>query len=296
VFGETQICKIVVDGTTFVVQDVTKTLGCLAPDSVVEINGDLQFLSQDGFRTVAGTNRINDVELATLSKNIQRDVAFLIQNSNFENVNSVVIRQKSQVRHFFSNEFLVSSANEGIIGGLKLGNNGFYWEWGKLRGIKTSCVVSAYIGNTEYVLHGDYDGSVYRQEVGNSFNGEPITAIYQTPYLDFGDVFTRKTIHKLFLFIKPEGNLALSIKVNYDWGDGTITNPLLYNLQFDSLVDLYGEGVYGTAAYASAPISVSFKNVEGSGMSNSLTFSSRNLDDPYSIQGFVYEFEVNGRK
>ena len=55
----------------FVLSGVTHDLGCLATDSVMEIGGDLLFLSQDGMRPVSGTSKIGDVELETISKKIQ---------------------------------------------------------------------------------------------------------------------------------------------------------------------------------------------------------------------------------
>ena len=50
------------------VQTVTDNLGCLATDSVIEIGGDLLFLSQDGLRPISGTDKIGDVNLETVSK------------------------------------------------------------------------------------------------------------------------------------------------------------------------------------------------------------------------------------
>jgi len=38
---------------------------------VVEFGGDLLFLGPDGIRPISGTDKIGDVELATVSKEIQ---------------------------------------------------------------------------------------------------------------------------------------------------------------------------------------------------------------------------------
>lgn len=296
IFGETQIKKVVVDGTTFVIKDVTSNVGCLAPESVVEINGDLQFLSQDGFRSVAATMRIEDVELSVLSKNIQQDVTALTLNADFDAITSVVIRRKSQVRTFFSDENLETSANNGVIGGLRAGPNGAYWEWGLLRGIRASCVTSGYIQAQEYVLHGDYNGKVYRQEVGNNFDGLNIIANYASPYLDFGDVNVRKTLHKLSVFVRPEGENLLNAAIEYDWNSLDANNPAPYVLELVSTGDRYGTAIYGISRYASKPVPFSIKNIEGGGFSARVTFTSSDQKDAYSIQGFVYEFEMNGRK
>lgn len=116
VFGTTDIKKIVVEGTDFVIKDVTTNIGCLAPDSVVEINGNLVFLSQDGFRTIAATERVDDIELGNLSKKIQQDILDLIDATNLSQVTSVVVRRKSQVRCFFPDDVLpVNEKRRGLL-------------------------------------------------------------------------------------------------------------------------------------------------------------------------------------
>jgi hypothetical protein len=296
VFGETQIKKIVIDGTDFVIQDVTKNIGLVASDSVQEINGDLLFLSQDGFRTIAGTNRIGDVEIAVQSKNIQQDVIDLILNADLPSVNTVIVRRKSQIRCFFSDESLDVNKNNGILGSLRGGDNGISWEWSRLKGIRTSICTSGYVGTQEYVLHGDFNGKVYRQESGHSFDGEPITAIYTTPYLDFGESMVRKTIHRINIFIRPEGELSINAALQYDWGSRKVTNPSTYVIEGSVTGDLYGSAIYGTSHYATSVEPMLWQNIEGSGFSNKITFSSSDTNESYSIQGIVYEYAVNGRK
>lgn len=296
VFGETQIKKIVVSGTDFVIQDVTKNIGCVASDSVQEINGDLLFLSQDGFRTIAGTDRIGDIELGVQSKNIQQDVTSFILNADLPSVNSTVVRRKSQYRCFFSDENLEVNKNNGILGGLKGDANGINWEWSKLRGIKTSVCASGYITTEEFVLHGDFNGKLYRQESGSSFDGGNISAVYATPYLDFGESQIRKTLHKVTVFLRAEGKLILNFAVQYDWNSRDVMNPTTYFIEDDVVGAIYGTGIFGTGIYATAASPVLLKNIEGSGFSNRITFSTDDTNESYSIQGIVYEYAVNGRK
>lgn len=296
VFGKTKIKKIVVEGTDFVIKDVTNNGGLIASDSVVEVNGDLLFLAADGFRTVAATERNEDVELGVVSKKIQQNVTELIASADFLAVSGVVIRRKSQVRFFLSDENLDTYKNQGVIGGLKGDPGNASWEWGLLRGIRVSCVTSAYIGNQEYVIHGDYNGKVYRQEIGSSFDGANILAVYTTPYIDFGDTFTRKTLHKIMVFIRPENEVQMSMQIRFDWGDTDILSPRPYLLESNIEGELYGTAVYGTSRYATSPPPVVFKNVEGSHFSNSITFTSSDTQGSFSIQAIVYEYSVNGRK
>ena len=71
IFCENRIFKMT--GSTssdFAIQPVTRRIGCINGDTVQEFGGDLIFLGPDGLRTVAGTARIDDVELGTISTNV----------------------------------------------------------------------------------------------------------------------------------------------------------------------------------------------------------------------------------
>ena len=57
IFGTNNIRKLVGNNiSNFSLEEVTDDLGCMATDSVIEIGGDLLFLSQDGLRPISGTD------------------------------------------------------------------------------------------------------------------------------------------------------------------------------------------------------------------------------------------------
>tara|TARA_Y100000780_G_scaffold231810_1_gene259037 strand:- start:578 stop:2176 length:1599 start_codon:yes stop_codon:yes gene_type:complete len=297
VFGLNNIKKINVSNTTFLINDVAKNIGCVASDSVVEINGDILFLSQDGIRPITATERIGDVELSNVSKSIQELVRERITNSTLSAINAVTIPSKSQIRIFFSGDEVDTRDAIGIIGGLKSSDSGFYWEWGELWGIRSSCSTSAYINSTEYIIHGDYNGRVYRQEQGSSFDGDNIFSVYQTPYLDYSDPQIRKTLRKVSIFSRPEGPLDIDVGVNYDYGVSDVHNPRDYMLQSGNSFSTYGSITYDNpdAKYGGITSPLMATNIQGSGYSVQFTFVSDNTNSPYSIQGLLFEFSVNGR-
>lgn len=299
VFGKNNIKKVEVSNTDFVLNEVTANVGCLASDSVQEIDGDLLFLSQDGFRPISGTNRIGDVQLEVVSKKIQRLVTEEITTNNMLELCSVLIRSKSQARFFLSSPTKTAVETFGIIGCLRDYPDGaIAWEWGRLKGISAACAASKYVGATEYVLHGDYNGNVFRQEIGNNFNDEPIEAIYSTPFLDFGDAGVRKTLRKIRLFVRPEGLMHINARLVYDWEEPTKLNPDTYTIESDpgNVGAIYGTAIYGTAVYSGGTTPVLVSNVEGSGQSVQIKYSSVDTNPSYTIQGTLFEFHVEGRK
>ena len=305
VFGTNAIKKITVSGTDFVRDDVTANVGCIARDSVQEIAGDLIFLAPDGLRPVAGTSRIGDVELETVSKSIQSTLLDIIANEDLTTLDGVVVRSKSQVRYFVtaldSNGDVVPQAeSRGIIGGLTDISGSISWEFGEIEGIRTSCTTSDYVGTTEIVLHGDHDGVVYRQEYGNSFNSADIVAVYATPFLDFGETEQRKIMRKVNAWIRAEGPFDMFLALEYDWGDQTIAVPNTYTQTSAGAPTTYrGRGVTynGTnIVYGGPGKPVMPYTIQGSGFSTRATFVTIGQTDPHSIQGLVFEFTAAGRR
>jgi hypothetical protein len=301
VFGENAIKKVSPDvNAGFVTDNVTANVGCVARDSVVEIGGDLVFLSPDGFRPVAGTSRIGDVEIETISKSIQQFLSGLPSQYDLDDLNAVVLRSKSQVRFFIGDDSSTVDASFGIIGGLRSADQRLGWEFGELLGIRASCCDSAYVNGAELVLHGDYDGKVYRQERGNSFNGADIFAVYSTPYFDFGDTEVRKVFRKVNTFIRAEGPIIMNMAINYDWDDPRVARPSAYAQESSGAPVRYNSVGIDYAAqnvnYGGTDKPIIVTSIQGSGYSIQLSFVTVGEFAPYSIQGMVFEFSVSGRR
>lgn len=301
VFGGNAIKKVSPDlSATWLLDSVTANVGCIAPDSVLEIGGDLVFLAPDGLRPVAGTSRIGDVELETISRAIQPLLAFLPTDFNLDILNGVVVRTKSQLRYFIGDDSIGTTDSYGIIGGLRTSEGQTQWEFGELQGIRASCCTSGFVGREEYVLHGDYDGAVYRQERGSDFNGEDIVSIYSTPYLDFGDTEVRKTIRNVNTFVKAEGPFTMNMSVSYDWDDISTARPSSYSQSSKGAPVRYGGRNIKYAGtnikYGGTEKPIINTAVQGSGYSVRLTYVNVGKDASYSIQGIVFEFSVAGRR
>lgn len=308
IFGRTGIKRIKQSGTDIIAENVTRNLGCVAPDSVVEIGGDLIFLAQDGFRPVAGTARIGDIELETLSKSIQSDLIHLSSTYDLDRMVSVVIPSKAQVRYFLNaatpTDISVADA-PGFIGGLRTEDNTTGWEWGRIQGIQANCTDSGYIGNIEYIVHGDHTGKIYQQEIGNDFNGADITAIYETPYIDMGDPLVRKTIRKVDAFIRAEGTMTMGLTLDFDYGDPDLFRPADLSSITEGAISEFGRAgvTYVDDAddpsiflYGGQTKPVLSYQISGSGHSVQFRFISSGTFAPYSIQGLILKFTTSGKQ
>jgi hypothetical protein len=301
VFGANSIKKVKADtSAAFVSEQVTANVGCIARDSVQEIGGDLVFLAPDGIRPVAGTSRIGDVELETISRPIQGRVNYLIKNFNLDTLVGTVVRSKSQVRYFIGGDEVNRIDAPGILGGLTNNEGQIGWEFADLLGFRASCTASEYVGREEYVIHGDWDGSVFRQEIGNALAGEDIISIFSTPFLDFGDTEVRKTIHKINTFIRAEGPFTAYLSLTYDWGDQFTPRPSTYSTESLGSPIQYGGSEVNYSSdrvnYGGSSKPVIVTDVQGSGYSASLTLVTAGQSFPFTLQGLVLEFSTSGRR
>ena len=301
IFGRNQIKKAVEDNDlVFVIEPVTANMGCVARDSVVEIGGDLAFLAPDGIRPVAGTSRVGDVEIETISKAVQTLLSTLGDRYDLDELVGVVIRTKSQLRYFVSGDESTVAEAFGVIGGLRTADQQLGWEFGEMLGMRANCAVSDFINGAEVVLHGDYNGKVYQQERGTNFAGENIVAVYSTPFYDFGDTEVRKHVKRINTFIRAEGPLTINMGLTYDWFAADTVNPANYVDEITGRpVQYRGQNVNYNAPgilFGGSDKPIINTAVEGSGFSVRVTYVTIGDFEPYSIQGLVIEYTQSGRR
>jgi len=294
IFGANTIKKLVGNSlANFVLQGVTSNLGCVAPDSVVEFGGDLLFLGPDGIRPISGTDRIGDVELAPVSKEIQGIFDNYYLSEQITDVSVVVIRRKSQFRFFFKNDASLS-----LIGAIrKSQDKKSIFEYSQLTGITANCVASGFIGQFEHVIHGDAVGKVHRQERGISFEGNDIFSLYQTPYYYMEDPEVRKNVYDIHTYLKSEGNTEVFVGVYYDYDDINTNNPTTYDFSTEGAAAIYGTAIYGAGdIYDGNPSPKTQTNVSGSGKSVSVSYVTNNQRASHTIQAITLTYGIADRR
>ena len=274
----------------FAVAPVTRDIGCVNGDTIQEFAGDLIFLGPDGLRTVAGTARIGDVEIGTISRVVQPEIDANIKNSSlFE---SVVIPDKTQYRLFFTNTVDAQKDTEGLICVLK-GQN---FEFSKLKGIKPSCTDTFIDTGDAKALHGGFDGYIYRQEKGQDFDCTAINGKYRSPDLTFNDPGIRKYMQRVILSYSPESSISADLFLRYDYEGSEAPRPAAYPFDSSKIVAVYGSATYGTATYGGTTTPLVRQAVEGSGFAVALRVNDRGTTAPYSLKGFGVEYQVGARR
>ena len=291
VFCEDRIFKL--SGTSssnFAVVPVTRNIGCVNGQTIQEFAGDLIFLAPDGLRTVAGTARIGDVELGTISSPVQS--VFNTNIANSSGFRSLVIPNKTQYRVFFTKSGVAQAITEGVLTSLR----GQSFEFANLKGIRPTSTDTVTTATETIVVHGGEGGDVYRQESGNDFDGSAVGGKYRSPDLSFGDPGIRKHMHRVLVSYKPEASISADMFLRYDYEDPNSPRPAAYSLSASDIVAVYGSGVYGTATYGGQTEPLLRQSVEGSGFTVALRVDDNGTTAPYALRGFQMEYQTGARR
>jgi len=292
IFCENRIFQITGSSSSdFAVKPVTRNIGCINGDTIQEFAGDLIFLGPDGLRTVAGTARIGDVELGSISSNVQS--LFRENLSDSASFTSLVIPDKTQYRIFFSKAGGGEKSTEGVICVLK----GQTFEFSKLRGMRPACADTIVDEGDVIAIHGGFDGVVYRQDQGDTFDGELIRAKYRSPDLTFNDPGIRKHMQRVNINYAPESTIDADLFVRYDYESQDSTRPAAYPLDSLNVAGIYGSAIYGTTSYGGPTQPIVRKSVEGSGFAVALRVEDgASSTAPYSLKGFQLEYQLGARR
>ena len=301
IFCKNSIFELTNLDSTPILKSVTKNIGCVDGNTIQEIGGDLVFLAPDGLRTIAGTARIGDVELSSISRKILPLINNLLDNISSFTISSMVIRERSQYRLFYFQSGQAASSQKGIIGTFKFDANGVpAFEWSETLGMEIKrCTSDLDVNNKEVQFGSNESGYVYQLDTGNNFDGSTIDAQFQTPDMDYGDNGLRKSLYAVKANIEPEGtNNNLKLLIRYDFESTEVPQPGSFSVGNLSSAAVFGasSSVFGTSVFGAVVLPSKRMIVTGSGFSNNFKFFSNDTDASYSVNGMFVSFIAGGRR
>lgn len=298
IFSENKISRLT--GNTladFVLQPITENIGCVDEDTIQEVGSDIMFLGPDGLRLLSATDKIGDFNIASVSKQIQKEITDITQSST--SFSSVVIKSKSQYRLFGYSSNITSSSASGIIGTQLIGEGGVYYGWADTRGIKSYVSDYLYKSKAETILFANDSGYVYKMESGYSFDGGNIQAIFATPFIPVQDPQLRKTFYKMTLYTDPLGSVNIKFNLKLDLDQINTIQPNSINL-INTLTSggLYDGSTttYGTTVYGGKFTNMFMTQVIGSGFNASLEYTSNDTNPSFSLDAATLEYALFDRR
>lgn len=279
---------------------IADNIGCLYGETIQEVGGDVMFMASDGLRLLSATERIGDFGLGVASAPINKDaISFVNSTSTFS---SLVLRGKAQYRVFAFSDAVFSDAAKGLIATKFSDQGSEEIHWATLSGFKVSCAHGKYVSGQEITVFGNNDGYIYRLESGYSRDGSLIEAVFKSPFMPITDPQLRKTFYKLSLYTEANGNLSLSVNLDFDlykvdnYSGGAANTILLSNDSAGAYTYGSPTSVYGTALYSLKPDNVLNTNVIGSGKTVSIRIEDKTTNPTFSLDTAVLEYRTNERK
>ena len=299
VFTKNSIQKMTGVGVTdFKLAPITENLGCIKPDTIQEVGGDILFYAPDGIRSLAATEKIGDFGLEVASKPIKKDIDGL-SGTSFD---SYVIREKGQYRLLAFSAFTVNES-EGLIATKFVDQGGAGLNWSKTKGIKSYVSDSRYYGEAgsvaEMILFAHTDGYIYQGEATSAFDTANIKAIFESPFMPINDPTIRKTFYKCGLYLDPSGAISLSLNIKYDQGEASIIQPPPVSVVttgtgltfFNSIASTYDSDKY------SADFNKLYNNaVVGSGKTVAIRIEEESVNPSFRLDTAVLEYSAETRQ
>jgi hypothetical protein len=248
------------------------SVGCIAPDSIQEVNNGHVFLSHDGFYFFDGSNayKISDRITTTL-------LGF--NTTRFYQAVSLVQRDK--------NRYMCALPDSGETDNSKV----LVWDyfnnaWSVYDGINASAMATVYEnGDEERIYFGDYGGFAYRADNGTNDNPAgvetAVDAYYWTNWRHFGDLINQKGVPELTIFYQSSDSI-LTLSYSYDFTDGA---------QFSQTFSLdlggaqYDSAIYDIDVYAASGGAVKRRDLTGRGRVVRFRFSNNVLGETFQIDG-----------
>jgi hypothetical protein len=274
---------------------ITEKIGCSNLQSIQEVGGDLAFQTNDGIRLLGATERLGDLNIGSITSNIQDKIESVIAASPTNNnaiQTSVVINSKSQYRIFRYQYGGVKEDSIGLIGTLK-DQGRFEWAETKEFSVWSADHNYGFIGlnftnegrvNELTVFCNGYDPYLYQMDNGNTFDGTTITATYTTPFFYFNDPKTRKTLHSLSVSTERDVNIDFTANVLLDFNESDVIQPA--SIPMGNTSGIFGDN-----------IGSNFETLLiGNGKNASIQFVSSAANTDFSFKDMTIEYSINDRR
>jgi len=298
IFSIDRITRLV--GSTvadYSLQPIVESIGCIESGTIQEIGGDIMFMGPDGLRTLSATDRVGDFGLDVASKPIKEN--YNVFKANSTAYSSLVIRNKAQYRIFGYTSADRSAISRGIIGTKYVDQGGVGMQFSEIKGIKVKVCDSQLTGQDELIVFANDDGYVYKMEVGNSWDGSNIDAIYESPSMPFQDPQVRKTFYKFTLYLDPEGLIQLTANLLFDQNDPNIIQPPAFTITGTGTgIFTYGSptAVFGTATFGGTLDKKFGNNVIGSGKSVAVRIQDISTNPSFTLDTAIFEYGTDDRQ
>lgn len=248
------------------------SVGCIAPNSIQEVQNGIVFFSYDGFYFYDGINsyKISDKVTSTIDNFIKTNFQYMVS-----------LNQQSKNRYMATFRSTDSTESDTVLVWDYVNN-----AWSVYKGMAPYSMGIFYINGVQEVPYfGDYDGFIYRMDYGT--NDHPLgveTAIdsyYYTNWKYFGDLVHKKGVPYLLVYYQT-GSTTLTVAYSYDFESADVYSNTI-SLSYGASV--YDTALWDTATYAGSGGGVKRIDLTGRGRVIRIKFANAQKGETFQIDG-----------
>ena len=180
--------------------------GAYAQNGIISANNRQYFFSSGIFTLEVG--ELNQIMLGNeITEKIKQEFSNF-DKSRFSEVIAINYENKNQIWFFIpykNSEYLNTIWINDI-------QNKAWYKRILPQNITTSTILK------DYIITADSNGNIYKENIGNSFNGKAIDFMWKSPFLSIGNPTIRKTIDEFYFILDEsyENNFNFSVYKNFD--------------------------------------------------------------------------------
>lgn len=218
--------------------------GTLSSNGVCNVNNKQYFINQ-GVYSLEQAGLLSQIQLGNeITLNIKPEFEYF-DKSRFEENLALHYESKNQIW------FFIPYKNDPYFHSIWIYN---YINDAWTKRVFPQDITTAILCNG-IILTGDKDGKIYKEDFGNTFNGEAIEFLWKSPFLSAGDATVKKTIEEFYFILDEayDNNFNFAVYKNYDdsykddeddiysnnstnliWYGNNLSENLNYNWKYDS--------------------------------------------------------------
>lgn len=179
--------------------------GAAGANGIVNIENKQYFLS-NGIFALEQVGELNQIQLGSeISIKIKKEFEYF---GNLQNALALHYERKNQIWYF------IPYADDDYFHTVWINDyvNKAWYKRVLPQNIVTACIYNG------LVYTADEEGNIYKEDFGSTFNGEPVTFMWKSPFLALTDAHHRKMIDEFYFLLDTEydNNFNFSVYKDYD--------------------------------------------------------------------------------
>lgn len=257
--------------------------------TAVEVAGAAMFIDDRGLVSLQSSQNYGDFESANLSRMIKP----LIDRQLLKIVGVKAHKGKNLCRVYFNDGSGINATMfepSALIDPKLIAFTSFRYDH-----VPTALCRGEKSDGTEVHYFGTYDGWVMREDVGYSFDGNPITAAFRLPFINLKAPSNKKRFRKLIIEADVGRNMTLNFRQLMDYGDGNYAAGRVNDGVFSTGGGAFDSGAWDTILWSAPMYGQAEQNIDGVGRNMSLLIWHEDDFMPsFTVQGIALHYSVLG--